>query len=163
MKEIPLTDGMKKKVVNAHRAMNKINDELLKIDTERADFVLKPVDIENGIVFQSLNNLPVNFDPTLYYGVDQVDNIGDVESASGETWGIEFSLILSDPQDRTADKRLLRYQRALKSIFLDNYIKINNMRQKVRVKSLNPISFKLQNTSNEFRAIGIIVETTLFQ
>lgn len=142
---------------------NNINQELAKIDAERGDFVLKPIDLENAIVFQSLNNLPVNFDPILYYGVDQVSNNGDVESATGETWDIEFSFILSDPQDRTADKRLLRYQRALKSIFLNNYIKINNMRQKVRVRSLNPVAFTLSNSSNEFRAIGIIVETTLFQ
>ena len=140
-----------------------INQELEKIDLERGDFVLKPVDLENAIVFQSLNNLPVNFDPILFYGIDQVQSIGDIESASGENWEIEFSFILSDPQDRTADKRLLRYQRALKSVFLNNYVKIKNMRQKVRVRSLNPVAFTLNNSSNEFRAIGIIVETTLFQ
>ena len=146
---------------------NNINQELSKIDLERdgdtKPFILKPIDLDDGIVFQSMNNLPVNFDPILYYGVDQVTTIGDLESATGETWEVEFSIILSDPQDRTADKRILRYQRALKEIFLKNYVKINNMRQKVRVKSLNPVAFTLQNTSNEFRAIGIIVETTLFQ
>lgn len=140
----------------------KINANLAAIDTERGDFTLKPIDLENGIVFQSLNNLPVNFDPILYYGVDQVTS-DSIESALGETWEIEFSIILADPQDKSADKRILRYQRALKEIFLNEYVKINNMRQKVRVKSLNPVSFLLQNSSNEFRAIGIIVETTLFQ
>ena len=139
-----------------------INAKLAEIDAERGDFTLKPIDLDNGIVFQSLNNLPVNFDPILFYGIDQVDS-DSIESAQGETWDLEFSIILADPQDRTADKRILRYQRALKEIFSENYIKINNMRQKVRVKSLNPVSFLLQNSSNEFRAIGIIVETTLFQ
>ena len=140
----------------------KINTKLAEIDTERGDFTLKPIDLENGIVFQSLNNLPVNFDPILFYGIDQIST-DSIESASGETWEVEFSIILSDPQDRTADKRILRYQRALKEIFLNDYVKINNMRQKVKVKSLNPVSFLLQNSSNEIRAIGIIVETTLFQ
>jgi len=143
-----------------------INDELTKIDVERAGetnpITMKPIDTENGIVFQSLNNLPVNFDPILYYGVDQVET-DPIESAQGETWSMEFSIILSDPQDRTAEKRVLRYQRALKSIFLNNYIKLNNMRQKVRVRSLNPVAFTLPNASIEFRAIGILVETTLFQ
>lgn len=141
---------------------DQINLKLQEIDTERGDFVLKPIDLENAIIFQSLNNFPVNFDPILYYGIDQV-NTESIESAAGETWEVEFSIILADPQDRSADKRILRYQRALKEIFLNNYVKINNMRQKVRVKALNPVAFTLQNSSVEFRAIGIIVETTLFQ
>lgn len=139
-----------------------INQKLIDIDNERNDFALKPIDLENGIVFQSLNNLPVNFDPILYYGADDVTNIGEIESASGETWSVEFSIILADPQDRSVEKRLWRYQRALKEIFLEGYIKINSMRQKVRVRSLNPVAFTLQNTSNEYRAIGINIETTLF-
>ena len=140
-----------------------LNAELLKIDTEKADFVLKPVDFDNGVVFQSLNNLPVNFDPIFFYGVDQVQVPTTIESSVGEEWEIEFSIILSDPQDRTVDKRILRYQRALKQVFINEYVKIGNMRQKVRVRSLNPVAFTLQNASVEYRAIGIIVETTLFQ
>lgn len=139
-----------------------LNAELLKIDTERGDFVMKPVDMNNAVIFQSLNNFPVNFDPILFYGVDQVTT-DSIESATGDNWEIEFSIIMADPQDQSASYRLLRYQRALKEIFKTNYVKINNMRQKVQVKSLNPISLTLQNNSNEFRAIGIIVETTLFE
>ena len=140
-----------------------INDKLTEIDNERGDYELKKIDVDDAIIFQSMNNFPVNFDPILFYGVDNVTNQGDVESAAGETWEIEFSIILADPQDKTVDTRILRYQRALKEIFLNNYVKINNMRQKVRVRSLNPVAFTLQNASVEYRAIGIIVETTLFQ
>lgn len=140
----------------------KINDKLTEIDNERNDFELKKIDLDNGIIFQSMNNFPVNFDPILYYGADNVTQIGEVESASGESWEIEFSIVLSDPQDRTVTNRIFRYQRALKEIFLENYIKMNNMRTKVRVRSLNPVAFTLQNSSNEYRAIGIIIETTLF-
>lgn len=142
---------------------SKMNDKLLEIDSERGDLVLKPVDFDNAVVFQSMNNLPVNFDPILYYGATSVSTDGNVESSVGETWEVEFSVILADPQDRSIEKRLFRYQRALKEIFLQNYFKINNIRQKVRLRSLNPISFNLQNNSIEYRAIGILIETTLFE
>ena len=44
---------------------SKINSKLSEIDTERGDFVLKQIDTDNAVVFQSMNNFPVNFDPIL--------------------------------------------------------------------------------------------------
>ena len=142
----------------------KLNDEITAIDAARSDGItLKQIDIDNAIIFQSLDNFPVNFDPVLYYGVSGATAPQQIESATGENWEVEFTIILADPHDKTIDTRLFRYQRALKNLFKKNYFKINNLTQKVRVKSLDPVSFSLSNQKAvEFRAIGVIVETTLF-
>lgn len=138
-----------------------LNNKLSEIDTEKNDGItLKPIN-DKAVVFQTLNAFPVNFDPVLFYGIDSVQG-ESIESANEETYQIEISIILADKADKATEKKLLRYHRALKEIFQENYFKIGNTREKVRVTSLSPISFTLQNTTNPFRAIGVRIEVSLF-
>lgn len=139
----------------------KLNNKLLEIDAEKADGItLRPVD-PKAFIIQSLDEFPVNYDPALFLGIESINTVGEY-SATAKTIRIEVSAILSDPQDGTIFSRLFRYQRAMEETFLESYFTIKNMREKVRVTSLEPVAFKVQNSTTEFKAIGVIIELSLF-
>ena len=140
---------------------DKLNDKIAAIDLEKSSaFTTEPI-APNAYVFQSLDNLPVNYDPILFYGISKVEG-ESIETANGETYYIEISVIKVDDESKNIGKKLLRYNRALKEIFQENAFKINNVRPKIKVSSLQPISFQMQNSSNQFKAIGIEIEFSIF-
>jgi len=140
---------------------NKINDKIIEIDTEKGStFTTEPIN-EKAYIFQSLDNMPVNFDPILFYGISQVPS-KSITGATAKMYKVEISVIKADSESKTIGKKLLRYQRALEEIFEENFYKINNVRPKIEVSSLQPISFRLQNSSNQFKAIGIEIEFSIF-
>lgn len=144
-----------------------LNDAIQAIDNEKNDglaiddqIVTELVD-PDAYIFQSLDNLPVNFDPILFFGISSLPG-KSVPGASAKIPTIEISVIKADDESKTIGKKLLRYGRALEEIFEKNYFKINNVRPKIEISSLQPISFKMQNSSNQFKAIGIEIETSIF-
>lgn len=138
-----------------------LNSKLVQIDTEKnSGWTTEPVSDE-AYIFQSLDNLVVNFDPMLFYGISSVTG-ESIESANGKIVTVEVTVIKYDNEDKNIGKKLLRYQRALEEIFQENYIKINSVRQKTKVSSLQPVSFELQNSSDRFKAIGIEMEFSMF-
>jgi len=140
---------------------DKLNDRLIAIDAEKnSGWTTELVDPE-AYVFQSLDNMPVNFDPILFYGVSQMPSKG-IGPATAKNPKIEISVIKADDEVKTIGKKLLRYQRALEEIFEENFYKINNVRPKIEISSLQPISFKMQNSGEQFRAIGIEIELSIF-
>lgn len=140
---------------------DKLNDKIAEIDAEKnSGWTTEPVDPESYI-FQSLDELASNFDPILFYGISSVEG-ESIESANGKTYAIEISVIKTDDESKTIGRKLLRYQRALEEIFQENYVKINSVRQKIKVSSLQPISFQTQNSSNRFKAIGIEIEFSIY-
>ena len=140
---------------------NNLNDALAVIDAEKnSGWTTEPIDPE-AYVFQSLDNLPINFDPILFYGISEIKGEA-IPSATSAIYSIEVSVIKTDDESKTIGRKLLRYQRAMKSIFEKNYFIINNVRPKIEIKSLQPISFRMQNSSNQFKAIGIEIELSIF-
>ena len=138
-----------------------LNTRINAIDVEKnSGWTTENVDPE-AYVFQSLDNLPVNFDPILFYGISQMPSKG-IGPATAKNPRIEISVIKTDDESKTIGKKLLRYQRALEEIFEENFYKINNVRPKIEVSSLQPISFQMQNSSNQFKAIGIEIELSIF-
>ncbi len=139
----------------------KLNLKLIEITTEKNDGItLRPVD-DKAYIIQSLDEFPVNFDPALFIGIESINTVGEY-SATSKTIRIEVSVILSDPQDGKNFSRLFRYQRAMEETFLESYFTIKNMREKVKVTSLEPVAFKVLNSTTEFKAIGVIIELSLF-
>lgn len=138
-----------------------LNDRIAAIDAEKnSGWTTELVD-DAAYIFQSLDNMPVNFDPILFYGVSSVESDG-INGATGKTYKIEISIIKADSESKTTGKKLLRYQRALEEIFEENYFIINNVRPKITITSLQPISFQLQNSGDQFKAIGIEIEYSIF-
>lgn len=150
---------------------SKLNDRILLIDAEKnlnkpvEDHIITEAVNECAYVFQSLDNLALNFDPILFYGVAQVPSKG-IGPATAKNPKIEISVIKQDSslgeENKVIGKQLLRYQRALEEIFEENFYKINSVRPKIEVSSLQPISFQMQNSSDQFKAIGIEIEIFIF-
>ena len=120
--------------VEKHLKAN-LNDKIAEIDAEKNtftpiedQFVTNPVDNE-AYIFQSLDNMPVNFDPILFYGISNAPSKG-IGPATAVNPMVEISVIKAEEEVKTIGKKLLRYQRALQEIFEENFFKINNVRPK---------------------------------
>lgn len=138
-----------------------LNNKLASIDLEKGGEITTELVDDNAYIFQSLDNMPVNFDPILFYGISDMGS-KSIPGASAKIFTVEISVIKTDDESTEIGKKLLRYGRALEEIFEENYFKINNVRPKIEIASLQPVSFKLQNSSNRFKAIGIEIETSIF-
>lgn len=139
----------------------KINPKLLAIDSEKNDgIVLAPVD-GLAYMFQSLDDTVTNFDPSIYYGIEACPTEA-IHGAIEKTLRVEITFILADNQDKSIHKRLMRYQRCLEEIFTDEVFPILGTREKVKLTSLEPITFKTQNATTESKAVGVIIELELF-
>ena len=137
-----------------------LNNQITAIDTEKGDSLGTELINDGAYIFQSLDQFPVNFDPILFYGIRQIKSNG-IPGATGKTYLIEVSVIKTIDESTTIGKKLLRYQRALEEIFEKNYFKIGNVRPKIEISSLEPVSFKVQNSGEQFRAIGIEIEYSI--
>lgn len=139
----------------------KINPKLLEIDADKNDgIVLKPVD-DIAYMFQSLDDNVTNFDPSIYYGIEACPTEG-IHGAVNKSPRVEITFILADSQDKEIHKRLLRYQRCLEEIFTDEIHPIIGTKDKIKLTSLEPITFKAQNATTESKAIGVMIELELF-
>jgi len=132
-----------------------LNTKLLAIDAEKNDgIVLKPVD-STAYFFQTLNEKVVNLNPFIFYGVDDIDTVSD---GPGTLEDITIGVILvlaDDAEDDTVARRMLRYNRALKELFADNFDKTTN-KVKLSVKAYPPTQFTSEvNSSKPSRAAAI--------
>jgi hypothetical protein len=141
--------------------VDNLNTKLAEIDAEKNDGITLKQIQSGAYILQSLDEFPVNFDPALYYGVESVATSSEY-GASAKNLRLEVTVILADPQDGSVYSRLFRYQRALEEIFTSNYPRLKKMYDKVKVTGLEPIAFRVQNQTTEFKAIGIILELDLF-
>ena len=142
----------------------KLNDKFDEIDNERNDdILLKKINMDEAILFQSWNDRALNFDPILFYSINESKTISPIPSQHAASWEIEFSIIFKELHEGPGivAKKLFRYQRALRELFQKDYITIGNTRRKVEIRNLNPVSFQIQNNDQFFRAVGVVVETTL--
>lgn len=138
-----------------------LNDRIQAIDAEKNNGITTELVDSEAYIYQSLDNLPVNFDPILFYGISDLGG-KSVPGAAAKIPKIEISIIKADDDSKDIGRKLLRYGRALEEIFEKNYFKIGNVRPKIEISSLQPISFRTQNSSNQFKAIGIEIETSIF-
>lgn len=145
---------------NLNDAIQAIDDEKNANRAPENQWETEKVDPE-AYVYQSLDNLPVNFDPILFYGVSKVETIG-IHGATAKKYFIEVTVIKTDDESKTIGRKLLRYQRAMNEIFIKNYFTINNVRPKIEIADLQPIHFSVQNSSAQFKAIGIEIELSIF-
>lgn len=136
----------------------KLNDAILAMNVEKPDMVLKTVS-DNAYIFQTLDNKVVNHSPSIFYYIDDIQSEG-IDSATSEEVSIEVVVILSDTKDGLLPYRLLRYLRVLKDLFNLNFNKVH-FSKKVKVESLVPITFALQNSTNYVHAIGVKLTTVI--
>ena len=109
---------------------------------------------------QSLDESVANYDPTIFYGVESSPSVSQY-GATSKTVNVEVSVIIADSQDKNIYKRLFRYQRAIEEVINENYVQLK-LGSKFKIMSLEPIGFKVNNSTSEFKAIGVIIEAEIF-
>jgi len=74
-----------------------INNKINEINTEKGDFNLDLVD-DKAYIYQSMNEEITNFNPTIFYYLDDIRSEG-IDSATSEEVVVEVVVILTDTQD----------------------------------------------------------------
>jgi len=129
-----------------------LNAQITAINAEKGDFSLLTV-ADTAYIFQTLDDKVVSYSPCVFYYVDTIVSEG-VGPATSESISIEIVVILSDTKDGKTQYRLLRYLRVLKDLFNIKWNAIHSSK-KIKVESLVPIQFALQNSSKFVHAIGV--------
>jgi hypothetical protein len=128
-----------------------LNTQLTVIDAEKNDGITLPPVGADAYFFQTLNDTVTNYNPFVFYGVDQVEAEG-VGPATRRAYSVDVVLCFTDSGGDAPNvvvKKLFRYARALEEIFLSNWDKMGRA-PKIKVKSLVPVSFKFVNSSEGF-------------
>jgi hypothetical protein len=137
----------------------KLNTKITEINTEKGDFALDLIS-DDAYLLQTWNDRLANFNPILFYRVANVNSDGN-GPALRKAYSVDVVVILEDVgQDDNIAKRLFRYSRALEEIFITDWATMKNS-VKLKVDSLVPVSFKLVNSSEDYRAIGVTLDFTI--
>jgi hypothetical protein len=134
-----------------------LNAKISAINSEKNDGITLASVESDAYFFQELNSKAANFNPYVLYSIEELgsDNAGPYASVKPT---LHVIAVLSD-NGEDADgcaKRLLRYQRALKEVFEENWTQ-NAGSVKINLSSLVPVQFSLMNSAESFRAIGVSI------
>ncbi len=141
---------------------NNLNTKLTAINTEKSDTItLKSVD-SNAYFLQQLNGKQINYNPFILYGEEKIDS-QPLKGASIEQVVVSVILVIEDEGEDTGNmmpQRMLRYRRALKEVFQDNFQLIENAAI-LKIQSLGAVAFEGLNSEASYRAIGVNLTTAL--
>src|SRR4051794_37346159 len=96
-----------------------LNAKLTEIDNDKNDGVTSKGIDSNAIFTLSLDQVVVNYDPFILIGLDIKST--SVASATADILSIPIMLVIEDSGDADIKKRILRYMRALKEVFEENF------------------------------------------
>lgn len=137
-----------------------LNAKIDQINTEKADTTtLKHVDAA-AYSMHRIKGSALNFDPLVVTYLDNLDAVG-MGAGTAETPTIKAVILVADNgQDSELDRRMLRYMRAVKEVFEENFSK-NRTWPNLEITSLVPDSAKLNGSSQNYRATGVNLKTSL--
>lgn len=131
-----------------------LNDKIEDLNDEKADDIVLPKVDNDAYMFLSLNDKVANFNPFVVLNIQQVDS----ESIGGSTarrYQINVFVVMVDAgQDVNIGRKILRYGRVFSSLFESNFRKINPALQ-FEIKDLEPVAFRLLDSSDNYRAVGV--------
>lgn len=138
-----------------------LNTKITEVNTEKGDGIEMDTVGSTAYLMQTLNDTIANFDPFVFYGV--VDSNSDgVGPATSKTYIFNVVIVKVDSgQSLNLDRVMLRYNRVFVELFEKNWDKISKS-DKFEVQSLEPISFRLLNNSDDYRATGVELRLTIF-
>lgn len=120
---------------------------------------LAPVDNARGYFLQSWSPENLNIDPAIFYGVDHVEAVG-MGPNTVEKFILFVEIILTDEgQDSLANTRINRYTRAIKEVLQENFDQLPSSSQ-IKIETVRPVSFKLDQNSSEVIKVGGVSLTT---
>lgn len=140
--------------------ISNLNTKIGVVNTEKNDTItLKTVD-DSAYFFQELNGKQVNYNPFVLYGIEGSTSLAE---RGGTIEMVTISVIIvieDDGQDIAIMKRMLRYRRCLKEIIQDNFLLATNSNS-LKIQSLVPVAFQGINSSENYRAVGINIMSTI--
>ncbi len=136
-----------------------LSAKLLEIAAEKADgMVLKPVANE-AYFFQNLGGKSMNYNPCILVGLQDIQSEGRGPHTL-QSMVVNVVLILADEgEDVNVGRRMLRYSRALREVLEANWSDPSIL--KSEVSSLVPIDFKLLESDQLYRAVGIEIKAAI--
>jgi len=137
-----------------------LNTKIAEINTEKNDSITLLTIDSNAYCQQSMDQVIMNYDPYIYYGITDIRSIG-LGPQTANTYRIVIAIIVADAEgDTLIARRLLRYQRALSEV-IENKSSTFASYKKTNISSLVPIAFQIQDETRSYRAIGVELETTI--
>jgi hypothetical protein len=134
--------------------------KIMALNTEKADTVTLADVSAEAYIFQSMNGVTVNYNPFIFYGVQEIDGEGG-QSYTPSRVDVSVILVLEDSgEDIDIGRRMLRYGRALKEVF-EEHFQDTSHGVKLTVQSQVPIEITLMNSSERHRAIGVLVRADM--
>lgn len=145
----------------------KLDAKLDQIAAEKADFDSEnlggalglPYIPEKDYFFQSWSDRILNVKYAIFYGIEETVTSG-MGPSSAVLYKIFVEIIVHDSgQDSKTTNRVLRYSRAIREVFEENYDKLpggNN----IKIETTKPISFRIDlDTSEEIKVGGVLITT----
>ena len=123
-----------------------------------------PLPAADDYYFQTWDDAILNSSPAILYGLREsaAEGVGPA-TAERITAFVEvyFTNPINEIDDGSGVRRILRYTRAIKEIIQENFDE-NSILSKLKVKTITPLSFRLEeDTSNEIKVGGVELETSL--
>lgn len=121
-----------------------LNTEIGNINTNKSGdgkgITLSTID-SSAYFFQTMNETTANVNPFVFYGINEVNLEQGIGPANNESYIVGVMLVLEDNNtDLLIATRMLRYLKALRETFLNNWNDLSN-RAKLRVESFAPFQF----------------------
>lgn len=138
-----------------------LGTKLAAIDTEKNDGTTMSVPAQTAYFFQSLTkNQAAAEDVFVFFGMDDpiADGLGPMTIEEVEIFFIV--MLKQTAESEQYLQRMLRYTRALKEIFQENF-NSTPMKNKLRVSSLSPVSFNIAGVTSTFMGAGVKVWTKI--
>lgn len=148
--------------------VTKLNAKIADISAEKASeantLATPLLDTVEGIFFHTWDDKILNHSPAILYGLrsSEVDGSGLSNAAEKVTIFIEvyYTNPMNEISDAAGTRRMLRYMRALKEVLQENFDN-NELRSKIKIKTFTPMSFRLDESSDDIKVGGVEVETSL--
>ncbi len=137
-----------------------LNTKIAAITSEKNDGLT--LDTINNLAYhmQGMDGPQANFDPFVYIGVVNIEGESQLLNTITQP-DVMVAVVIADEGMRTEMwKVLLRYQRALKEVFEENFDFANGV-GKLTIKSQVPIELQLLNNSFSHKAIGVSLKADL--
>ena len=137
--------------------------KLAAISAEKNDgLVLAVPDTTNGYFFQSLEKSTAAAQSVfVFYGLDDPEPLASSGQATGQKVDLFFIVVLQDTAENSIFvTRLMRYMRAVREIFEENFTGINRS-VRLSVSSLAPVPIAALDNSGAFGATGVKIRATI--
>jgi hypothetical protein len=136
------------------------NTKVAAINAEKNDGISLDTLNSSAFFMQQLNGNLANYNPICFYSLDNIETVSSGPLAS-HRFSISVLIIAIDTGEEVeCGVRMLRYLRALEEIFKEKWNE-NRHGIKLQIQSLVPIPLTELNSTNSYRATGVVLEGSL--